>query len=556
MKRAALCLVAILIMLPIGVKSQEVSDEQTWTDNTLDGDLVVTGQLTIENSLSITSGSTITVRESGNLIINGDLEGPLPSSYARYSGNGETIIAIPTTDFSGPGNVKFSFDNVAVGPQLGSATLTIGSESIQVPENATDLTFTNTDLTQDSINLSINLTLFAVIVDISSITITSDGDPVQILQMWELEHGGLMTWIDHTWSMSVEGNMSMTGKAIGAAIDCSGQCTISNSVLTGSAPIHVNGSLSISNSDIIGSRTDEDITVHDDAILSYSNNNGTGGSTDAWIRLLSSRIVNTGVPGVLLTAEELGYYSSPEVTAVTDEQGIADLAQTEAHRIVAWKDGDGVEHIEEARLEAKLSTPWGSYSTEVETLAHSANISLSLKLPLLDITQLVVEGENAEVDSAVKASITVSNQGTAAATPRIECFANGMEAETSPPIISAPIAAGESVDIEFIWRESEQGESVLECTFLKAEVDGMEAIFATGDWTDSATSGSFEFKDRVEEEDSILPAIILAVLAAAAITGLVLFARKKTLEAEQSKEIDHDIDLPRVREQLEDSDDD
>ena len=555
MKRVVLCLVAILIVLPISAKSQEVSDEQTWTDSTLDGDLVVSGQLTIENSLTITSGSTITVTETGNLIINGDLEGPSPTSYARYSGQGETNISIPTTDFSGPGNVKFSFNSVAVSPQLGNATLILDSESMQIPENATDMTFTGVDLTQDSINLTVNITLFAAI-DISSITITSDGESAQILQMWELEHGGLMTWIEHTWSMNVEGDMTMTGEAIGAAIDCSGQCFITNSILTGSAPIHVNGSLSISNSDIIGSRTDEDIILHDDASISYSNNNGTGGSTDAWIRLLSARIIDTGVAGVHLTAANLGYYSSPEVTAVTDENGIADLAQTEAHRIVAWRDGGGIEHTEDANLVAKLSTPWGSYSTEVEQLAHSANITLSLDLPSLDIAKLFVEGERAEVDSAVKAIITVSNQGGAAATPRIECFANGMDAEISPPIISAPIAPGETVDIEFIWRESELGESTLECVFLKAEIDGMEAILATGDWNDSAASNSLEFIERTEEEDSILPAVILAIIAAAVITGLVLFARKKMVETEQSKEINRDIDLPRVSEQLESFDDD
>ncbi len=554
MKRAVFCFVALMILLPISASSQEVSDEQTWTDSTLDGDLVVSGQLTIENSLTITSGSSITVTETGTLIINGDLEGPSPTSYARYSGQGETNISIPTTDFSGPGNVKFSFNSVAVGTQLGNATLILDSESMQIPENATEMTFTGADLTQDSINLTVNITLFAAI-DISSITITSDGESAQILQMWELDHGGLMTWIEHTWSMNVEGDMTMTGEAIGVAIDCSGQCSITNSILTGSAPIHVNGSLSISNSDIIGSRTDEDIILHDDASISYSNNNGTGGSTDAWIRLLSSRIIETGVPGVHLTASNLGYYASPEVTAITDENGIADLAQTEAHRIVAWKDGHGVEYVEEASLEAKLSTPWGSYSTEVTALAHAVNVSLSLNLPSLDITKLVVGEDSAEVDSAVKATITVSNHGSAAATPRIECFANGMEAEISPPIISAPIAPGETVDIEFIWRESELGETALKCIFLKAEVDGMEAILATGDWNDSATSDSLEFIERTEEEDSILPAVILAIVAAAVITGLVLFARKKMLETEQSKEIDHDIDLPRVSEQLEKSDD-
>lgn len=536
MKRSVFCLVAIMLLLPMSASSQSVSDEQTWTDQTLDGDLVVSGHLTIQDSLTITSGSSITVTQTGTLTINGDMNGEAPSSYARYAGQGQTTLQIPIDSFSGSGNVKFAFNSVAVGPSLGNASLNLSDVVMLIPENATELEFSNVDMNSAALNLTIDITLFAAI-DVSSITITADGHTPDIIQMWELNHGGVMTWIDHTWTLDVSGTMAMSGDVIGAAINCAGTCTITNTNLTGSAPIHVNGSLSISDSTISGSKTDEDIIVHDDATLTYTNNVGTGGSTDAWIRLLSSRIISTGVAGVHISVEDLGYYSSTR-TAVTDATGSAELSQSEGNRIVEWMDGSGVYHSEESSLVATLITPWGDYTTEIENLEHSPVVNVSLSLPNVDLLEVKLEGESAEVDSAVQATVKVSNTGNAPATPRIECFANDEAAETSPPMISAPIAPGETVEIEFTWRESESGTSALNCVFMEANVDGMEAILSTGDWSDSV-SANYEFTERVEEEDSILPAVIVAILVAAIITGLVIYARKQR-EKDYDKEVNED----------------
>ena len=54
--------------------------------------------------------------------------------------------------------------------------------------------------------------------------------------------------------------------------------------------------MSVLNSLISGSRTDEDIILRDEATIDYQNSQGTGGTTDAWIRLLSQRTLNTNIP--------------------------------------------------------------------------------------------------------------------------------------------------------------------------------------------------------------------------------------------------------------------
>ena len=74
--------------------------------------------------------------------------------------------------------------------------------------------------------------------------------------------------------------------------------------------VSTNGDLTISDSSIIGSRTDEDIIVRDQGLITYNNNQGTGGMVDNWIRLVSERIVKTNIAGAEIKANGLGYYPS------------------------------------------------------------------------------------------------------------------------------------------------------------------------------------------------------------------------------------------------------
>ena len=135
---------------------------------------------------------------------------------------------------------------------------------------------------------------------------------------------------------------------------------------TGSAPIHVtdSGSLSVDESMIQGSRTDEDIIVHDTGDITYTESSGTGGFTDAWIRLLSQRALHTNSGNITVHATGLGYYGST-VDNITNEAGHVNYALSEHARIVEWMDGDGVYHKEDAEILLTLSSSWGNYQTTI-----------------------------------------------------------------------------------------------------------------------------------------------------------------------------------------------
>ncbi len=141
---------------------------------------------------------------------------------------------------------------------------------------------------------------------------------------------------------------------------CEALCQFDSAELVGSAPVDAatTATVSVIDSLISGSRTDEDIILHDEASIVYTNSQGTGGTTDAWIRLLSERTLTTNIPNGSLDIYDLGW-GAADWNDLTDENGdivLVDQGATNEHkRIVAWMDGNGVEHQEDASITLSLS---------------------------------------------------------------------------------------------------------------------------------------------------------------------------------------------------------
>ena len=108
-----------------------------------------------------------------------------------------------------------------------------------------------------------------------------------------------------------------------------------------------------------GSRTDEDIVLHDEASIVYTNNQGTGGSTDAWIRLLSQRTLSTNLFQEGVDVYDMGW-GAADWNDLTDDNGdlvLVDVGPTTEHkRIVEWMDGDGVVHQENAQITVSITS--------------------------------------------------------------------------------------------------------------------------------------------------------------------------------------------------------
>jgi hypothetical protein len=291
--------------------------------------------------------------------------------------------------------------------------------------------------------------------------------------------------------------------------------------LTGSAPLDAASTSTVTVLDSIfsGSRTDEDIVLHDQASITYVNSQGTGGTTDAWVRLLSQRTLSTNIPNGSLDIYDIGY-SANDWNDLTDENGDIVLVgpgdTNEKKRMVAWMDGNGVIHEEDASITLSITSSWGTFTKTIQAPTTAAG-TIELDLPFVEVTEVTPETSVGVANKSVSGTVTVANTGNAAVSSvSVWCYEGEEIADTTQMVVS--LAAGESKQVPFTWYGYTAGEATLSCKPLLPN-----ALKTIGDAVHEATGASSEpvtwsYEDEVEE----FPLIIL-IVALLGFGGLALF---------------------------------
>jgi hypothetical protein len=290
-------------------------------------------------------------------------------------------------------------------------------------------------------------------------------------------------------------------------------------MLIGSAPINVEdgASIVVNSSSIIGSRTGEDIIVHDLAEIIYTDNQGTGGYTDGWIRLLSQRQIQTNSGNITVHQTGIGYGSSPG-DDLTDSNGLIDIGRSEWKRIVEWVDENGVYHSEDAELVFTLSTGWGDFTTTVSA-PQTPTAVINIPLPYIEVVSIDAEDTTAEVDKKIGAMVTVRNTGDATATVNIWCYVGDNLTETTA--LTTTLTAGEEKVLPVSWWANTDGPQVLNCRTLIPDV--LQSI--AGNVTNVEGGNSQEVGWYIGEETEDKPFIIYGVLVVIIVIATALFAR-------------------------------
>ena len=553
-----LFLLVLLLGAPLaaGVDARDADTIDTTqtltTDTTYDDGFTVTdgATFTVEANLSLGEDAVIRVDEGATLNLNNaNITGTDIEAYMAFSG-GASTITLPVTGLSGSATVRL----------LMSSTLT-GSESLTITASTGESV---TDPTGDEVSLQVDLGdgMDALTLDVThnhpfpfgpTSVEAVDASANQLRQeAWNLEGDNLvLTWGEAAFTIDVQGTMLIADSMVrGADLRCAGTCSIDRSTMEGSAPIIAeNGSsLSIRESIILGSRTDEDVVAVDDASLVYEDTTGTGGWTDAWIRRLSSRTVITNMPGALVSGSDLGYKGtkSPNAFAETmgEEVGV-DLGSSELTRIVEWLTGDGVYGKEEGTMTVTATTGWGTFETTVPAEWAPTSV-LNLELPLIEVVAIEVEGRTATVNESLGVMLTVRNSGAAdAASPVLECTVNGEAADTSPSYIQLStyggLAAGSEVDIPLTWRMPNDGAHVLSCGIIDLSGTPLEAVedLVTADLGVTGAEVSWTYAEEVEETPMVTIVIALVVFLLG-VAGIARVAASRTGdEDETSVDEDH-----------------
>ena len=542
--------------------TQTISSSETWTsDNTLNGNVTVSngGVLTIDGSINVATGSKITVDSGGSLILNGALNAA-ESMNEIYMEVYQNTVLEPYFDGLVDSGVM----------RINMAQEYFSSMNVHLEVMETNLSWTgedyldfNVEFTDEPVNINFSgFWQFPVWID--SIQAFDSNGAIYNLDAdeWTHNNGVLKTEEgEASFSLTVDGDFMSDGGIIsGADITCSGTCSITNSTLSWSAPMNIldGGQLNAANSNINGSRTYEDIIVHDTASINYDTETmtGTGGPTDMWIRLLSKRVIETNLKDAPASVhfEGLGYLAS-NGDLMLNEHGAIDLGEnnnptvSKYLRMTEWVDSSGTLNQETGMIMITLNggtSVWnGDYSVTLDPAPTTPSFTANIALPFVVIDEVKPEDSQGTVDKGLGVMLTVTNTGGVSVATNIRCYEGVDEADMATIYVS--LDAGESKDVPAVWYANSSGAKTLNCkvsipSFFNSLAEDLTSVAGTD-------SDAVSFKLAEDREDA--PIILYSAIVIIIIIGTLIFTRvsaNKLNAVNESEELDGDEEVSDVPE--------
>ena len=556
----ALMMTATVLLIPTSIaeaqndgSTQTITSSEVWTsDATLDGDVVVGsgGVLTIDSNIDVATDSTITIEQGGNLILNGQLNA-LDSNNEVYMEVYQNTILEPY--FSG------LIDSGTLRVNMAKEYFT--SMEVYVIAAGENLTWTG----QPYLDFTVNF-------DDASVTVGFEGfwqfpvwvDSIQAFDSngaiytldadeWNHNNGVLKTEEGQaSFSIDIQGDLTSNGGTISDAdIICSGSCTFANSTLSWSSPINVNDGaiIAMETSTMNGSRTYEDIIVHDTATIDFDTDSmsGTGGPTDMWIRLLSQRVITTNLKDAPASVhyEGLGYQAS-NGDLMLDANGAIDLGQnnnptvSKYLRMTEWVDSSGVLHQESGMVMITLNggtSVWnGDYSVTLNPAPTTPTYAANIALPYVQIDKVAPEDTQGTVDKGLGVMLTVTNSGTVDVATNIRCYEGVDEADMATMFVS--LDAGQTKDIPAVWYANASGAKSLNCKasiplFFNSLADDLTSALGTD-------SELVSFKEAEDREDA--PIILYSAIIIVIIVATVIYTRATAKKMATAEEKDYETE--------------
>ena len=542
--------------------TQTISSSETWTsDNTLNGNVTISngGVLTIDGSINVATGSKITVDSGGSLILNGALNAA-ESMNEIYMEVYQNTVLEPYFDGLVDSGVM----------RINMAQEYFSSMDVHLEVMETNLSWTgedyldfNVEFTDEPVNINFSgFWQFPVWID--SIQAFDSNGAIYNLDAdeWTHNNGVLKTEEgEASFSLTVDGDFMSDGGIIsGADITCSGTCSITNSTLSWSAPMNIldGGQLNAANSNINGSRTYEDIIVHDTASINYDTETmtGTGGPTDMWIRLLSKRVIETNLKDAPASVhfEGLGYLAS-NGDLMLNEYGAIDLGEnnnptvSKYLRMTEWVDSSGTLNQETGMIMITLNggtSVWnGDYSVTLDPAPTTPSFTANIALPFVVIDEVKPEDSQGTVDKGLGVMLTVTNTGGVSVATNIRCYEGVDEADMATIYVS--LDAGESKDVPAVWYANSSGAKTLNCkvsipSFFNSLAEDLTSVAGTD-------SDAVSFKLAEDREDA--PIILYSAIVIIIIIGTLIFTRvsaNKLNAVNESEELDGDEEVSDVPE--------
>ena len=525
---------------PDNGNSITISSDETWTGPlTLDGSVIINGgaTLTIQGDITIAKGSSISV-ENGSLEVGESAALKSESTEQSMRVNFQDgRINIPLDEY-GNNSITFYFstDVTGYGPTLDNG------QNLSFIASGTSHSIYYNSTGENSTWIEIIHQPFGA-TTIDSIIVEGPSGSQQPFNPAELESEGLYYCCEHQWALSVGlGGIANFGEDVeisDADITVAGEMHFDGSLVDRSGPIVVNdGILTVVNSTLSRSFDDEDIQATIGSTVEWENTQGTGGFVDRWTKLMGAQTIQTPVAGIGLLAVNLGWHGISK-SGTSDDGGLWVLQIPE--RIVTLENSSGTLWSEDAHVEAVYNSAWGNFSSNT-SLNTDSNVMITLNLPILSVDSVVVDKSELSVNSPLEVTATVSNSGVVGALDvSLDCtLENGSDARLSPAYPQLEIAAGGSESVTFTWRSSVEGEKSLNCIIV-APVGWIGPVEASG----GASTEVVTWQGLVDaEDDAGMVIAIFGAMGIGIILAIVLAMRqyREQLEDESEDEDSDDVD--------------
>ena len=531
MRRAILLTLIILLSQPLVSATDISEDVEADSNGTLSGEYSVENGATwtISGDYEIAEDTTIVVEEGSTMVVTGSMTA---ESSPQLNLADTANVLVPVGNLGESGTLRIIFAEEV----LYGITIEINNDST---ENWTGSQFDWVG-GMDVDNLTVNITTHPFQISaISNITLSPQGATPVLRDAEQLSGEGTSLVIPdraNAWSIDVQGTLVVTGSIFGAAIFCSGTCTLNGAQMTSTGPIEVTGSITVTDSTLSGGISDEDIIIWDDASVEWTNSTGTGGVTDNWVNILTTRTVGVQNGYVVFYGENMGYDStstSPLAdnnTFDTANQGdnVIEIADNERKRMVRWQDGNGELHVESASARLVLATPWGTYEKIIPNLPHVNHFDVVIDTPSLSLDSLIAIDDSNKIDSGLGVNATVTNSGNADATFLLDCVSNGTDAYVGSTV-SYTVEADSTLEIPLNWISAYEGDLILECgIYPPYHFEGFEVVT-----TGTASTESVAWSEVEDESTNLFLPLTIGVVVAVILYVVVM---RMKLNNEMKKE--------------------
>ena len=513
MRRVIFLVLMLFISIPVVTATDISSNEEHDGSGELSGNYTVKdgATWTVSGNYDVADDTSIVVDEGSTMIISGSMDANSPPQLNLDT---TSSVVVPIGNLGPNGLLRIIF-----------ADQIVYDIAIEV-DGASPVSWNGTVFdwvgNMDVGNITIHVSHGGwQVVGISEILLSPEDSTPESRSPSELSGEGVSVAIpDRTkaWSIDVQGTLIVEGSVYGAEISCSGTCTLDGAQMTSTSPIEVTGTISVTDSTFSHVRANEDILLWDNAIVTWISSNGTGGETDNWARVLTTRTMGVQSGNLVFSGYQIGYDSKNTSVLLADANNIIEIGDSDTNgkrdRMVSWQDGNGVEHTETASGKISLDTGWGLYEYEISDLpkVNHFDIGLDLEIPRLIFDSLVASDDENDVDSRLGVMATITNSGSAAAmNVLLDCTSDGKDANVGSTVLHT-VEAGKTIEIPLNWDSPVEGDHVLECSiFTPEQFEGYEVL---GPNSGTATTEIVSWSNAEDNSSNLIIPISIGIVVA------------------------------------------